>query len=143
MKFLSPEVALYLYKCTIWSYMECSCHVLVGAVSCCWELLEMLQKQLQYVVLLVLHLLPPLNPWHIVEMKPSQVFSIGITLIDVHVNWFNCFHFLILKGGLLIILIHYMNFLHLGWCPQLLLGFVRQATKMDMQDCWSFTCCFS
>ena len=27
--------------------------------------------------------------------------------------------------------------------PQLLLGFVRQATKMDMQDCWSFTCCFS
>ena len=31
----------------------------------------------------------------------------------------------------------------LGRCPQLLLGFVRQATKMDMQDCWSFTCCFS
>ena len=26
---------------------------------------------------------------------------------------------------------------------QLLLGFVRQATKMDMQDCWSFTSCFS
>ena len=22
-------------------------------------------------------------------------------------------------------------------------GFVRQATKTDMQDCWSFTCCFS
>ena len=27
----------------------------------------------------------------------------------------------------------------LCWCPQLLLGFVRQATKTDMQDCWSFT----
>ena len=27
----------------------------------------------------------------------------------------------------------------LGWCPQLLLGFVRQATKMNMQDYWSFT----
>ena len=26
---------------------------------------------------------------------------------------------------------------------QLLLGFVRQTTKTDMQDCWSFTCCFS
>ena len=26
---------------------------------------------------------------------------------------------------------------HLGWCPQLLLGIVRQATKTDMQDCWS------
>ena len=25
----------------------------------------------------------------------------------------------------------------LAWCPQLLLGFVRQATKTDMQDCWS------
>ena len=31
----------------------------------------------------------------------------------------------------------------LGWCPQLLLGFVRQATKTDMQDCWSFICSFS
>ena len=31
----------------------------------------------------------------------------------------------------------------LDWFPQLLLGFVRQATKTDMQDCWSFTCCFS
>ena len=26
---------------------------------------------------------------------------------------------------------------------QLQLGFVRQVTKMDMQDWWSFTCCFS
>ena len=31
----------------------------------------------------------------------------------------------------------------LGWCPQLLLGFVRQTTKTNMQNCWSFTCCFS
>ena len=31
----------------------------------------------------------------------------------------------------------------LGWCPQLLFGIVRQATKMDMQGCWSLTCCFS
>ena len=30
-----------------------------------------------------------------------------------------------------------------GWCPQLLPGTVRQTTKTDMQDCWSFTCCFS
>ena len=27
----------------------------------------------------------------------------------------------------------------LGWCPQLLLGIVRQAKKTNMQDCWSFT----
>ena len=25
----------------------------------------------------------------------------------------------------------------LDWCPQLLLGIVRQATKTNMQDCWS------
>ena len=25
----------------------------------------------------------------------------------------------------------------------LVLGIVGQATKVDMQDCWSFTCCFS
>ena len=27
-----------------------------------------------------------------------------------------------------------------GWCPWLLTGIVRQATKSDKQDCWSFTC---
>ena len=27
--------------------------------------------------------------------------------------------------------------------PSLLLGIVRQATKTNMQDCWSFTWCFS
>ena len=32
---------------------------------------------------------------------------------------------------------------HLEWFPWLLLGIVGQATKMDIQDCWSFTCCFS
>ena len=29
------------------------------------------------------------------------------------------------------------------WCPQFLLGIFRQATKANMQDWWSFTCCFS
>ena len=57
-KFLSPEVARYLYKSTICPCMEYCCHVWAGA-------------------------------------------------------------------------------------PQLLLGFVRQATKTDMQDYWPFTCCFS
>ena len=31
----------------------------------------------------------------------------------------------------------------LGWCPQVLFRIVREATKTNMQDCWSFTCCFS
>ena len=44
MKFLSPEVALYLYKSTIWLWMEYCCHVWVGAPSCYLELLDKLQK---------------------------------------------------------------------------------------------------
>ena len=37
--------------------------------------------------------------------------SIGITLVDVHLNLLNWFHFLILEGVLLTILIDYMIFL--------------------------------
>ena len=45
MKFLSPEVALYLYKSTIRSCMEYCCHVWAGA-SCYLELLDKLQKRI-------------------------------------------------------------------------------------------------
>ena len=44
MKFLSPEVALHLYKSTIRPCMEHCCHVWVGAPSCYLELLDKLQK---------------------------------------------------------------------------------------------------
>ena len=56
MKFLSPEVALYLYKSTIRPCMEYCCHVWAGALS------------YEYVGLLVLHLLLFLNPWLIIKM---------------------------------------------------------------------------
>ena len=46
MKFLSPEVALYLYKSTIGPCMEYCCHVWVGAPSCYLELLDKLQKRI-------------------------------------------------------------------------------------------------
>ena len=46
MKFLSPEVALYLYKSTIQPYMEYCCHVWAGAPSCFLELLDKLQKRI-------------------------------------------------------------------------------------------------
>ena len=39
MKFLSPKVALYLYKSTIRPYMGYCCHVWAGAPSCYLELL--------------------------------------------------------------------------------------------------------
>ena len=46
MKFLSPEVALYLYKSTIRPCMEYCCHVWGGAPSCYLDLLDKLQKQI-------------------------------------------------------------------------------------------------
>ena len=69
MKFLSPEVALYLYKSTLHHCMEYCCHVWAGALSYYLEMLDKLQNR--YAGLLVLHLLPPLNPWLIDEIKPA------------------------------------------------------------------------
>ena len=46
MKFLSPEVALYLYKSTIQPCTEYCCHVWAGALSCYLELLDKLQKRI-------------------------------------------------------------------------------------------------
>ena len=69
MMFLSPEVALYLYKSTIRLCMEYCCHVWAGAPSCYLELLDKLQNR--YAGLLVLHLLLLLNPWLIVEIWPA------------------------------------------------------------------------
>ena len=46
MKFLSPDVALYLCKSTIRLCMEYCCHVSAGTPSCYLELLEKLQKRI-------------------------------------------------------------------------------------------------
>ena len=45
-KFLSPEVALYLYKSTIQPCMEYWCHVWAGPPGCYLELLDKLQKRI-------------------------------------------------------------------------------------------------
>ena len=45
-KFLFPEVALYLYKSTIQPCMKYCCHAWDGALSCYLELLDNLQKQI-------------------------------------------------------------------------------------------------
>ena len=75
-KFLSPEVALYLYKATIRPCMEYCCHVCAGAPDATWK--RLINYKNRYAGLLVLHLLPVLNPWLIVEMQPAKVFSVGI-----------------------------------------------------------------
>ena len=65
MKFLSPEVALYLYKSSIHPCMEYSCHISAGAPSCYLELLDKLQKRhAGCAPMLLLHLL-------ILEMSPA------------------------------------------------------------------------
>ena len=64
MKFLSPEVAMFLYKFTIGPCKEhCSDTpglVLLVATWNCW-----ISCKNRYTELLVLHLLPLFNPWHI------------------------------------------------------------------------------
>ena len=50
MKFLSSEVALYLYKSTIRPCMEYCCHVWAGAPSCYLDLLDKLQKRICRIV---------------------------------------------------------------------------------------------
>ena len=46
MRFLSPEVVLFLYKSTICPCMEYCCHVWAGAPSCYLELRDKLQKRI-------------------------------------------------------------------------------------------------
>ena len=50
MKFLSPEVALYLYKSTIHPCMEYWHHIWAGAPSCYLDLLDKLQKRICRIV---------------------------------------------------------------------------------------------
>ena len=50
MNFLSPEVALYLYKSSIRPCMEYCCHVWAGATSCYLDLLDKLQKRICSIV---------------------------------------------------------------------------------------------
>ena len=66
MKFLSPEVVLYFCKSTIQACMEYCCMsglALLVSTWKCWTNYKNI-----YAELLVLHLLPYLNPWLIVEM---------------------------------------------------------------------------
>ena len=46
MTFLSPKIALYLYKSTIRPCMEYCCHVWAGALRCYLELSDKIQKRI-------------------------------------------------------------------------------------------------
>ena len=81
MKLLSLEVALYLYKSTIWPCMEYCSHVWAGALSYYLKLLDKLQKRICSTV----------GPSLSASLKPlahrrnvaSLSLSVGITLVPI------------------------------------------------------------
>ena len=77
MKFVSPEVALYLCKSTICPCMECCYHVWAGAPSCYLELLDKLQKQICTTVgpSLAISFEPLADHWNVASL--SLFYSIG------------------------------------------------------------------
>lgn len=96
------EVTPYPYKSTIRPCAEYYYHIWNDALSSC---LHVLEKQSVYLELLILHLLVLFHWWLIIDMW--LVCFIGITLGDVLLKWLNWFLFLILVGGLPVILISY------------------------------------
>ena len=105
MKFISPEVVLYLYKSTVWSFMKYCGHVWAGAPSCYLESLDKPQKQICMTI--GPHLPSLLNPCLIIGLGLFYRYF----LVEVHLNLLKWFHFLILEGGLLVILIDCIVFL--------------------------------
>ena len=87
MKFLSPDIALYLYKSTILPCMKHCCNTWAGAPSFYLEMLDKLQKQLYR----------PVGPSLGASPEPlvhhQNVASLGLsyTFVNVHLtclNWF-------------------------------------------------------
>ena len=99
MKFLSPEVSLYLYKSTICPCMKYCCHAWTGVPSYYLELLDKLQKW-------ICRIAGPSLATSLEPLKCSHLKSflfIGFTSTDVHLSCLNWFHFLSLEGGQLFI----------------------------------------
>ena len=126
MKFLSSEVALHLYKSTVWPCVEYCCHVWAGAPSCYLELFDKLQKRICWTV--GPSLAASLNLTH-----HKNVASLSLFLLwDIfsHLNWLNWFHFFVLKGGLLVTLIDcttFMSpFLDVTRMPRSIVSFLAQ-----------------
>ena len=85
MKFLSPEVALYLYKSTIRPCMEYCCHVWAGAPSCYLELLDKLQKQIYRTVgpSLAASLEPLAHCWNVASWSLFFRYYFGRSLFEL------------------------------------------------------------
>ena len=108
LKFLSHVVALYLCKSTIPRCREYFCHVWMVAPNCYLDMLDRLQKQ-------ICRSLGPELPASIEPLAHRQYIAtlshFYRYLVNVHLNWLNWFHFLILVGGSFLILMGCMIFL--------------------------------
>ena len=109
MNFLSPDVALYLYKSTIQSCMEDYCNFWGGAPRGYLELLDKLWKWISRTLdpSLAASLEPLAHHWNVA----SLIFFYRYYFDRCHLNWLTWFHFFILEGYLLVILIDCMIFL--------------------------------
>ena len=108
-KFLSPEVALYLYKSTIRPCMEYCCHIWAGAPRCYLELLDKLQKWI------CTTFGPSLAAFLELLAHWQNVANLSLFyryLVDVLQDQLSWFHFFFLMGGQLVILIDCMIFCH-------------------------------
>ena len=107
MKFLTHEVALYLYKSTIRPCIEYGCDVWAGAPTCYLELLDKLQKRTCRTVgpSLGESLERLAHRRYVASLNFFYRYYFGRLL------QFNWFHFFFLEVGVLVILIDYMIFL--------------------------------
>ena len=96
MNFLPRKVALYLYKSTIRSRMEYCCHVWAGTTSYLLELLDKLKKQICRTA----------GPSRAAFLEPLA-YSQNVTSLSFFYRYYfgRRSAFLILEGGLLVILI--------------------------------------
>ena len=102
MKFLSPEVALYLCKSTICPCMEYCCHVWAGAPTCYLDLLDKLQKQICMTVgpSLAASLEPLAHRRNVASLSLFYRYYFGRCSLELA----QLVPFLFLEGGLLVIL---------------------------------------
>ena len=79
MKFLSPEVALCLYKSTICPCMEYCCHVWAGAPSCYLDLLDKQQKLICRIIgpSLTASLEPLAHCWNVASLSLFYRYYFG------------------------------------------------------------------
>ena len=108
MKFLSPEVALYIHKSTIRPCIEYCCHVWAGAPSCYLDLVDKLQKRICRIA--GPSLAASLEPLAHRRIVASLSLFYRYSSVDVLQNWLKWFHFVFLEGGLPVILIDCMIF---------------------------------